>query len=93
MGRFTRRSTTTKITAPVADVTKQPQTSGEDQGRKKEVWKEKPRMRVDTDPSRSTRPSQSIERRPDRTVGCVGGSGDSGKTIDTAAAQKTMTGS
>lgn len=57
------------------------------------MWNEKPRMSEDTAPINRAVPSQSSERRPERSVGCVGGIGEGGRKSVTITRQKMMTGS
>jgi hypothetical protein len=69
-----------------------PQTIGDDQGFRYEVWNEKPRMRVVTDVTSMRVPSQSRERRPEMRVGWVGGIGEGGRKRETMSMQKMMMG-
>lgn len=73
--------------------TRQPHTIGCDHGRRKEVWKENPRIRVVTDVRRRNDPVQSREARPDKREEWVGAIGAGGRNVVTTVAQKTITGS
>lgn len=72
-GRFTFISTSTKAAALKTLASNIPHTVEEDQGSRYDVWKEKPKIRVVTEPISRAVPSQSRDAKPERRDLCVGG--------------------